>query len=141
MINSELKVFNKRTICPACNYQNSQQLIRLEWDDEIIVNLFKSRGYPLGFLKEGAYVIMECDSCGLLYQMYSPNQEFSEKIYNNWLGKRRDANIDDYNFNPYNSNSTIENISQINYLLSLFPLKKTSEIEVLDFGMGWGGIL
>jgi 2-polyprenyl-3-methyl-5-hydroxy-6-metoxy-1,4-benzoquinol methylase len=139
MINSKLKVFNERTICPACNYKSSQQLIRLEWDDEDIVKLFKYRGYPLDFLQEGAYVIMECDRCGLLYQRYSPNQEFSEKIYNNWIGKRRDANIDDYGFNPYNSKSTIKNISQINYLLSHLPLKKTSEIKVLDFGMGWGG--
>jgi 2-polyprenyl-3-methyl-5-hydroxy-6-metoxy-1,4-benzoquinol methylase len=131
-------MFNERIICPACSYSVSKQLLQLEWNDEIILKLFKYREYPLDFSLDGAYILMECNRCGLIYQKLSPNQEFSNIIYNNWIKNRRVARFDNYSFNPYNPKTTIKNISQINYLLSLLPIKKTSEIKVLDFGMGWG---
>ena len=133
-----MKLLNDRANCPSCNFNNCKQLLKLNWDNKILFSFFEYRNYPKNYIKEAAYVLMECDRCGLIYQRYSPNDKLSNEIYNNWIVKRRTANIKDYSFNPFSVQNTIRNISEIHQLIN-FSLKKPSQLKVLDFGMGWGG--
>ena len=48
-MSEKLNLLNERTSCPACNYNESKELINLEWDHEIIKNLFKHRNYPIDY--------------------------------------------------------------------------------------------
>jgi 2-polyprenyl-3-methyl-5-hydroxy-6-metoxy-1,4-benzoquinol methylase len=136
----KLYVFKDRTCCPACNCKKTEELIKLEWDHNIIVNLFKKRNFPTNYFKEGAYILLECQRCGLIYQKYSPNEELIFKIYNQWIKRRNPKFIDIHNnrFIPYNADRTINNISEINLFLNILS-KSPMDCKVLDFGMGWGG--
>jgi len=133
-----LKYFNERSKCPCCNSDHVSELLRLEWGNKILLDLFKYRKFPTDFIKEASYILMECNRCCLIYQRYAPNNQLSYMIYNEWLKKRRLANIFDYSFNPYTIKRTITNFSQINQLLNCFH-PDSSKLKVLDFGMGWGG--
>jgi len=134
------KLFNERITCPACNFNDSIEILKLEWDHEILINLFKARNYPLNFIKEGSYILLECINCSLIYQKYSPNGDLLDLIYNKWIQNRNDEDFKkkNYSFNPYIINKTIFNISEINQLLNILPQKPYKK-KVLDFGMGWGG--
>jgi|APSaa5957512535_1039671.scaffolds.fasta_scaffold53735_2 2-polyprenyl-3-methyl-5-hydroxy-6-metoxy-1,4-benzoquinol methylase len=134
------KLLNERVNCPACNYKDSNEIIKLEWDHEILTKLFKNRNYPLNFIKEGSYLLLECIKCSLIYQKYSPNDDLLDMIYNKWIQNRNNEvyNKKNYNFNPFYANKTIYNISEISQLLNILPPKPYKH-KVLDFGMGWGG--
>ena len=57
------RLLNERVNCPACNYRESNEIINLEWDHEILIKLFKLRNYPINFIKEGSYLLLECNKC------------------------------------------------------------------------------
>lgn len=101
-----LKYFNERSNCPGCNCYDISELLILEWGSKIILDFFKYRKYPTDLIKEATYIVMECNSCSLIYQKYVPNNQLSSMIYNKWLIKRRLANISDYSFNPYTIKTT-----------------------------------
>ena len=84
----KLALFHKRDYCPACNHKHYKEIVRLDWNDPIMVDLFNYRGYPIDFIKEGAYVILECNNCSFLYQEYCPNEYLLDLIYNNYLRNR-----------------------------------------------------
>ena len=83
-----MKLLNTRTSCPACNYNDSKELLNLEWDHKILKSLFIARNYPLDFIKEGSYLLLECIKCSLIYQKYSPNDDLLDLMYNKWIKNR-----------------------------------------------------
>ena len=139
-MSNKLKLFNERKHCPVCNHRHCKDIIRLEWNSQVLVDFFNYRNYPIDFIKEGAYVLLECKKCSLLYQKYNPNKFLLDKLYNKWIRKRNseENNFLDYGFNPYSPRKTIGNISEINQILNII-IDSSDNSRVLDFGMGWGG--
>ena len=134
-----MNLLTERKFCPACNCNDHSEIINLNWNDPILVELFKYRNFPLNFVEEGSYKLLECKECSLIYQAYSPTKKLSDLIYNKWLVNRNleKINIDDKSFNPYSSKKTIRNISEVNQFLGLIS-KNPEDCKVFDFGMGWG---
>jgi len=137
---NQKNLFNKRLNCPACEHNESTEIINLEWNDKVLTDLFRYRNYPIDFINEESYVILECLNCSLLYQKFCPNDFLLDKIYNKWLKGRnsKENNFHDHSFIPYSSERTIGNISEINQSLNKI-IDFSDKPKVLDFGMGWGG--
>ena len=132
-----MKLFELRNQCPSCEQNYSTSIFSLQWDDRIIQSVFEQRKYPKNSIDEGAYELMECNQCSLIYQLYAPNEEFSYELYNEWIVKKNTVNINRYSFNLSNNEKIQSSISEINQLLK-YSQKKVSDIKVLDFGCGWG---
>ena len=67
---NQKNLFNKRLNCPACEHNESTEIINLEWNDKVLTDLFRYRNYPIDFINEESYVILECLNCSLLYQKF-----------------------------------------------------------------------
>lgn len=84
-------------------------------------------------LNKGVYEIAKCTGCGFIWQVYILNDEFMEKLYRDWispddsLNKKRHADIALYSGYAREMN-----------VLACLLSKKPYEVDVLDYGMGWG---
>ena len=84
-------------------------------------------------LTEGNYEITKCLNCGFIWQAYILNDEGMKKLYDTWtssedsLKKKKCADF--FLYSKY-----AHQVQMISLLLNKNPY----QIDVLDFGMGWG---
>lgn len=128
--------FVHRPKCELCGLDEKTILFSKQFTDPTVWN-FLSQYYNGRINKDNlrgdAYEIAKCLGCGFIWQTYVLNDKLMQELYNTWISpedslkKKQSAHISF--FARYAREMEI-----IAFLLS----KKPSEIEVLDFGMGWG---
>jgi len=87
------------------------------------------------FYLEGAnYSLCACSSCSAIYQQEIPNKAFMERIYEIWINPQTAFNLNQKPKGLGYFSYCAQEIMQVIAFLG----KKPSELQVLDFGMGWG---
>jgi 2-polyprenyl-3-methyl-5-hydroxy-6-metoxy-1,4-benzoquinol methylase len=86
------------------------------------------------YLNGAAYVLCECNVCGLIFQRDIPNETLMERLYEHW--------IDPYTaLRQHHEHDGLEYYSyyaqEIMQIIAYFD-KQPSSLSFLDFGMGWG---
>lgn len=80
-----------------------------------------------------SFVLVRCDDCGLAFQKYVPDDALLNEIYNSWVvganpeREHRNYTLDEYRYLA----------EQVQFLIEHFECAP-AELEVLDFGFGWG---
>ncbi len=132
--------FIERRSCPVCENLNLTILLDLPYSNPIISTTLQERYHGKITEKDfyqANYVILECNTCSLIFQKFVPDDELASRIYTyeqsrveKSLSKKRNAPVDYF--------SRYSNIAKkISILLDKFP----HFINVLDFGSGWGYFL
>jgi 2-polyprenyl-3-methyl-5-hydroxy-6-metoxy-1,4-benzoquinol methylase len=130
--------FEARTACPACRAERATCLYTAQFTEPPLRTYLQATyacldPAELDSLATGAYILDECQTCGLVYQRLIPNAALMVKLYEEWitpessLAKRRSVGADFY----------IGLSQEITSLLRYFR-KPPAELEFFDFGMGWG---
>lgn len=128
--------FIYRQTCELCNSNKKKTLISKAFTDpniwEFLKEYYEER-INKSDLSNGTYEIVKCHQCGFIWQTYILNEEFMEKLYSVWtsversLAKKQYADI-----------SLYSRYAREAECINLLIKKKPLEIDVLDFGMGWG---
>jgi 2-polyprenyl-3-methyl-5-hydroxy-6-metoxy-1,4-benzoquinol methylase len=79
------------------------------------------------------YILCECKNCQLIFQKEILNDELMEKLYEQWLDPQQSL-MNTSNHDPRHYFNLAEEIIQV---IKYFELKP-SELNFIDFGMGWG---
>lgn len=128
-----------RDACPGCRSPQRVTLYRRPYSDPEIRQYLHDFYSPQGgveyeYLEGADYVLDECSDCGLIYQEQIPGPELMLRLYETWLDPKR-------SFETYRSSrsvasfaATAQEIARVHAYLGAAPF----ELEVLDFGMGWG---
>ncbi|MHA1270837.1 MAG: class I SAM-dependent methyltransferase [Candidatus Helarchaeota archaeon] len=79
------------------------------------------------------YRILKCQNCGFIWQNQILNDEFQKELYNNWI------DIDE-SFKKKQNNKLLNDIFFHEQLIikSFFPNLSNKQINILDYGAGWG---
>jgi SAM-dependent methyltransferase len=128
--------FRIRTACPACAHADSTQLFTRPFDSgpvfERVSGYYTNKGlFEPHYLAGGTYRILECRSCGLIYQQEIPNEEWLARLYGTWLNPQAAY--------ERNRKHLGGNVGQ--YIFEMWLLRYWAEgrqLKVLDYGMGWG---
>ena len=125
-----------RPSCAVCGSANKEVLLSKSFTDPVVWEFLKEYyggRIEKGDLSGGMYEIAKCGECGFIWQVYILNDEFMQKLYRDWISpddsinKKRHADIALYS-------GYAREMDSIAYLLG----KKPYEIDVFDYGMGWG---
>ena len=131
--------FERREECPACASGRFKIIYQGQYDEppveDYLVDFYSPQGrVEFEYLNEMAYVLCECDVCGLIFQRDIPNESLMEKLYEQWIDPQkalsRHQEQDDL---EYYSNHAQEIMQIISYFR-----KEPSSLCFFDFGMGWG---
>ena len=130
------KNFVLRPRCELCGSNEKKILLSKEFTHPSIgefLNTYYEGRISKDDLAYGKYEIVKCSKCGFIWQADILNDELIEKLYSHWispeqsLNKKRKADISLYA-------AYAREVENISFLLN----RKPFEINVLDFGMGWG---
>jgi SAM-dependent methyltransferase len=126
--------FIHRPTCELCRANRSTILYSKPFDHPDIAG-FLAHYYQgrvdMSILSGIPYEIALCENCDFIWQTYILNDEGMRHLYNRWIGS--DASLSKKEAAGYESY-----LRQAEVIALLFPDKRRGEIEVLDFGMGWG---
>jgi SAM-dependent methyltransferase len=91
-------------------------------------------GAEFEYLEGVAYILCECDACGLIFQKDVPNEALMERLYEHWI----------YSQKAHGQHEPQEDLAYYSYyaqeimqIIAYFG-KNPSSLSFLDFGMGWG---
>jgi 2-polyprenyl-3-methyl-5-hydroxy-6-metoxy-1,4-benzoquinol methylase len=129
--------FVYRPTCELCGSENKKILLSKQFTDpavwDFVEHCYKGR-INKDQLKGSNYEISKCLKCGFIWQAYIANNEFMKNIFynvksssGNSLNKKKCAGI-----------SLFSKYARQAESIALLLSKKPFEIDVLDFGMGWG---
>jgi 2-polyprenyl-3-methyl-5-hydroxy-6-metoxy-1,4-benzoquinol methylase len=128
--------FIKRNACPCCGSNSYKVIYSVKFSDEKIWPFLKSYyegRIPKKKVESDDYNIARCSDCDLLFQEYILNESNMFLLYEKWISakkslhKKKHADIGLYQKYALE----IEGICK-------FLNKKPHEINVLEYGMGWG---
>jgi 2-polyprenyl-3-methyl-5-hydroxy-6-metoxy-1,4-benzoquinol methylase len=135
----DLKNFEARTHCPACNSKDTSTIYERSFSDlsikSYLVKFYGRQGnLDYSWLENNHYVLEECHVCGLVYQKQILNDLLMEKLYEQWINPKIVFAEEEKTFDlGYYARYT----SEIGMLLSYFNTVPT-QLKFFDFGMGWG---
>lgn len=130
--------FEERRRCPGCHSESYKQIYESSYSEppirDYLIDFYNPQGgVEFEYLEGEKYTLVECVSCGMIFQKSIPGSELMKKLYEVWINpeiakrdENRSQNIDFY------SDYTLEFFQ----ILSYFK-KNPDEIQVFDFGMGW----
>ncbi len=128
--------FVKRNLCPACGSDSHRVVRSLQFSDDrvwpFLESYYEGR-IPKESVESDSFSVASCNDCDLLFQEYILNNSNMALLYEEWisaedsLDKKRYANMSLF------KNYAFE-IESICRLLNKSP----HEIDVLEYGMGWG---
>lgn len=129
--------FEERTLCPVCGTSGGESLYAEPFASgdtfRFINDYYKGRIFKEQ-LARGTYELIRCDACTLIYQKYILDRDGLEHLYEHAISpseslrKRTEA--------PHQYFMKL--IKSAAAPATLMPKKLPRDIEVLDFGMGWG---
>ena len=138
MITNNKNHFIKRLCCPVCESTNFKYLYKLPYDDKKLKDYIDHFYNPQGgvehdYLKNAVYSLIACLDCELVFQENIPNDNLMYKLYEEWIDSK--IVFEEQENYPlwYHENYA----KQIINLVSFFN-KRPSNLQFLDFGMGWG---
>jgi transcription elongation factor Elf1 len=129
--------FTTRQRCPACDCPERSVFLDLPYDSgqvyEHLVDKYQKRmgKFEPACVQGERYMIAECKSCDLLYQVQLPTAEMLTKVYSEWIdydaARRRDEEKRGGKINQYNYEFALLN-----------KWAKGKKLKVFDYGMGHG---
>jgi len=126
----------ERPRCPVCGADPESTLYRCSFGRAPIRD-YLIRFYPsfseedLELLSEGEYQLETCSKCTLIWQRWAPNEPLLTRLYEDWAAG--DGDLTRQDTIAYHRAAAEE----ILLVLELAG-KRPSEVDVLDFGAGWG---
>lgn len=134
----ERSMFEIRTDCPCCNSRKGAVVYESSYVEspikDYLLDFYRVNGGPdFSLLLTGRYVLIECLSCGLIYQEQIPNDELMQTIYEGWI----DPTLAFENRKSKPLSSYLDLFKQLANISTCFD-RPLSAMKVLDFGMGWG---
>jgi SAM-dependent methyltransferase len=128
--------FYIRKSCPVCSSIEKKIIVSIPFTDDkvwcFLDDYYESR-IPKNILVNGRYVVAQCRNCGLLFQEQVLTDDNLVLLYENWISAEDSLNkklMADLNlFKKYAFE--IEGIAKR-------IKKRPYEINVLEYGMGWG---
>jgi 2-polyprenyl-3-methyl-5-hydroxy-6-metoxy-1,4-benzoquinol methylase len=133
------RYFVERRTCPACRSQSQHPIYRSGYTDSPLVEYLESFYRPYGGIElvylDGAYYsLVECPTCGLIYQDEIPNEQLMERLYEKWIDPeltlKRRTEEDSLMFYSYYAQEIMQILAYLD--------KNPGELNIFDFGMGWG---
>ncbi len=130
------RAFETREYCPVCHSPKQKILLRIPFNDPRIMDFIESYysgGIDQSILNDELFEIIFCKTCSLLYQKNVLNETFSFQLYENWISasdslqKKQQASVKLFNHYAKQAESVSELIG-----------KNPNEIDILEYGMGWG---
>lgn len=125
-----------RPVCELCGSTRKACLYSVPFSDPRVlafVDTYYEGRVDQRCLQGGVYEIVKCLDCGFIWQAYVLNENGMRELYENWisaehsLAKKKFAGLGLYD----------EYARQVRTAIRHFG-KKPFELNVLDFGMGWG---
>ncbi len=136
MIEASLAGLYQREHCPGCGNQSHEPVYRLDYADsqlrKFLAEFYQNR-IDYEYLLDQRFEISKCLNCGLLFQTYVLNQPGQAALYGEWvdnqksLQKKQQAKMK--LFKQY--------AGQLDTISRIFR-KPPHQIDMLEFGMGWG---
>ena len=134
--------FKRRIICPVCSSRKIKFQSEYRIGKKALKNLNSLYGYEeakikLKLFSETKINICICESCNLTYHQFVPDEGTSNFIYNELIDEK-------LSYKKYKSR---EKLNRKNFNRLLNRLKNTiknnsqENLNYLDFGFGWGGML
>lgn len=131
--------FVRRELCPVCGCADPRRVYEKSFQEEPIRRYLDTwyRGrVPVSQLRDGAYVVMECPACGLLYQRDVLDDDGLALLYGTWINA--DASAKRSLRRAGRERRAIAR--QIRALGHLFE-PSHRRATVVELGCGWGGWL
>jgi len=128
----------QRDACPACEHGASTEILSRSFVDSPVIESIQRNFSITGMdifelVKDGEYQLRECGNCGLIFQRNCFTEELMARIYE-LRALAPEVQARDMAKPLYRSAYFAEEIVT---LVKIFN-RKPSDIDVLDFGMGWG---
>lgn len=126
--------FVARPTCELCGTASPKTLLKKPFTNSAISHFlaeYYAGRVPTNLLNNAVYEIVKCQHCGFIWQAHILNDAGMNELYDKWISaedslkKKQKAGIGGYK-------------RQISLIKNLFPGKTPADIQVLDFGMGWG---
>jgi SAM-dependent methyltransferase len=140
----------RRKVCPVCQSEQGRFILRKKYSDpdlkNYIVDYYDLQGRKLldeydAMLGAGLYELTECLICNLIYQVWSPTETLQKVIYSKWIDEK---NSSSGTGSALGFEAAKHNISEAlkltKFLMNLLAAKNSTELRILDFGMGQGGL-
>ncbi len=129
-------MLQERPTCGVCGTGNPRRLWRVDFDDLDVWNFIKKYyidRVPKACVEGKAYELVECATCGFIWQYRVLCPEDMTRLYEEWilpeLSLQKKSAADILLFAGY--------AAEVQCVATLLK-KKPGEIRVLDFRMGWG---
>lgn len=134
MHNDNIQLLEKRQYCPNCYCTESSTLCSESFSSHGIKKYLDAHyhGRASHSFEGYSYELVQCQSCGLAYQMYVPTRSLLSEIYDVWIpNSAREELQGSRSLDYYRYLS-----EQVQFLIQHFRLPPES-ISILDFGFGW----
>ncbi len=130
------KPFTARETCPLCGCIKFDIIVSALYTDPRVMN-FITKYYggrvPTDIFSGTPYEIRQCAECGLFRQAYTLNDSLSFQLYEKWIDSK-----DSLNKKLYGDAQLYRTYAEEMSVIISLTEKMPHEINVLDFGMGWG---
>lgn len=129
-------IFVHRPKCNLCGSDANKIILSKKMTDPEILSFLKEyyEGRIDKVLLDGSdYAIVKCQECEFVWQAWILNEDMMHLLYENWISAEQSLNKKKFGeialFRKY-----ANEVKKISPLISKSP----HQIDVLDFGMGWG---
>tara|TARA_B110000503_G_C7096652_1_gene391915 strand:+ start:407 stop:1348 length:942 start_codon:yes stop_codon:yes gene_type:complete len=127
-----------RKKCPVCLSLQFKEIYKLPYASKelkkYLLNFYNITLNEINHLKYSNYILCECYNCKSLFQKEIPNNFLMMRIYEKWISSKSLIKI--------KKNLSIEyykhHAEEIAQIVCCFFFKPPSQLNFLDFGMGWG---
>jgi len=129
----------KREACPVCRFTDTRVIYQRMFAEDP-VREYLCRWYrgkpPIARFGDSEYVVMECPSCGLLFQRDVLDDEGLALLYGSWINPEASAQR-----NPLRARREGLAIARRVHALGSFLDKQDGPATVVELGCGWGNWL
>ena len=131
--------FESRECCPCCDAMGGALLYEKPFCSAPIREYLEAFYSPQGgvefeFLDGANCTLIECGSCGLIYQKHIANDALMARLYDRWIDPGKVFAVIDGRQDAAYFMSLAKQVANVVTWFRKLP----SELSCLDFGMGWG---
>ena len=128
--------FHQRECCPLCDSKRGKLLCEISYRDQALatfIEQFYQGRVPLKSLGSETYRVVACAQCDFIYQDSILDDTGMQTLYQDWIDHRQSL----HKKKTARSKLYRQYAGQAHTLSQLFD-KRPDQINVLDYGMGWG---
>ncbi|WP_160164360.1 class I SAM-dependent methyltransferase [Rhodopirellula baltica] len=125
-----------RQSCPACGSRNALKLYSSPFSVDPLdrhLKVYYGEHYQPEMLANGSFILERCNSCTLVFQKWVPNSELLNSLYGKWLSSsqlRPEL--------PADHKLATSRDGQEVLMIASVVQKRPEDLQLLDYGMGWG---